>query len=129
MQEETIIDEKNFEKYFKEINNSKPEKDDILASYRAKAYLIKGELKKEIINYIKENNIKSATELLIKSAHCIYEDAIKISKTIQKELLNGDTEEKILNKEYEYTFEMFYYTKEENVPKNDKHWVVVKIVG
>lgn len=128
--EEVIIDETNFNNYFKEVNKSKPDKDDVIAAYRARAYLVEGDLKKDIINLLKTNNgTDSAVKLLVKSAHCLYEDAINISKNICKDLSFGLTDEEILEKEYPYTLEIFYYTKEENIPKDDKHWSIMKIVN
>lgn len=127
---ELIIDEKNFEEHFKEINKNKPTKDDIIACYRAKAYLVEGELKKDIIELIKlDKGADSATKVLNKSAYCVYEDAVNLSKEIKKDLLDGLTEEEIIKKEYPYTLEIFYYTKEENVPKNNKHWTIMKIIN
>jgi len=127
--EEIVINEENFNEYFKEINKNKPEKGDIIASYRAKAYLVEGDLKKDVIKLLKtKEGVNSAVKILNKFAYCIYEDAVSICKNICQELSLGLSDEEVLKKEYPYTLEIFYYTKKENVPENDKHWSIMTII-
>lgn len=128
--EELIIDEKNFNIYFKEVNKNRPDKGDVIACYRARAYLVDGELKRNVVDLLKiKGGTESAIKMLIKSAYCLEQDAINISKSICKDLVSGVSEIEILGKEYPYTLEIFYYTKEENIPKDDKHWTIMKIVN
>lgn len=123
---ELIIDETNFNQYFKEVAGNKPEKGDILACYTAKATLSAGDLKKDVIATL-EDNIYSAIKLLQKMAKARYLDSIRILKEIINDILSGKTNEEIENKEYEYVAEFFYYTKKEYIPDNDPHWSTLKI--
>lgn len=121
-----IIDETNFDQYFKDISSSKPEKGDILACYTTKATLSGGDLKKDII-LAAEENIYSAIKLLQKIAKARYLDSIKILREIISDILSGKSKEEVESKEYEYIAEFFYYTKREYIPEDDPHWSTLKI--
>lgn len=54
-------------------------------------------------------------------------EAIRLVRKIFMDLYNGMTKPMVIAKTYEYLFEIFYYTKEEYVPKDDMHWEIVKI--
>jgi len=127
MADELIIDETNFSQYFKEIKNNKPERDDVLARYRAKASLVNGAMKKDLMNLLMHNDSISALKVLQKLGGAIEEDAIRVLKNISKDLLNGLSPEEVENKEYEYTYEAFYFTKPECLPENNPHWTSISI--
>jgi len=127
MSDELIIDETNFFKYFKEIKNNKPGKDEILARYRAKAFLVDGVMKKDLMNLLMHNDSVSALKVMRKLGGAIEEDAIRVLKNISNDLLNGLSLEEVEKKEYEYTYEAFYFTKPEYLPENDPHWTAISI--
>lgn len=127
--EELVIDESNFFEYFREVAKSKPQKDDIIATYRAKAKFVEGDIKKNIINLLQvDGNVNSAVKVMQKLAGATYSEAIRVLKEISQDYLNGMSFEEIEKKEYEYTVEFFYYCKKENVPNNDPHWSTITIL-
>jgi hypothetical protein len=127
MSDELVIDETNFSQYFKDIKNNKPEKDEILARYRAKAYLVDGVMKKDLMNLLMHNDSVSALKVMRKLGGAIEEDAFRVLKNMSNDLLNGVTPEEVEKKEYEYTYEAFYFTKPEYFPENDPHWTSISI--
>jgi hypothetical protein len=127
MSDELIIDETNFFQYFKEIKNSKPEKNDILARYRSKALLVDGLMKRDLMNLLMHNDSRSALKVMQKLGGAVEEDAIRVLKDISNDLLNGLSPEEVEKKEYEYIYEAFYFTKLEYFPENDPHWTAISI--
>lgn len=127
MNEDLIIDESNFNEYFKDVSlNNKPNKDDIIACYTTKATLGAGDLKKDIIASMREN-VYSSIKILQKMAKARYLDAIKVLKNMMKDRLSGMSDIEVENKEYEYVAEFFYYTKKDYIPTDDPHWSTLKI--
>jgi len=124
-----VIDESNFTEYFREINKSKPQKGDVLACYRAIAELVDGDLKEQIVEslFLEKIGPKKAVALMTKLGKTSRKEAIKLVKKIFMDLYNGMSKTMVLSKTYEYLFEIYYYTKEEYVPKNDKHWELIKL--
>ena len=47
-----IINEENFNQYFKDVRQNKPEKDDIIAKYSAMAEFVDGGEKRQIISLL-----------------------------------------------------------------------------
>jgi uncharacterized protein YfcZ (UPF0381/DUF406 family) len=128
--EELIIDESNFSQYFREVSKSKPQKDDIIATYRAKAKFVEGDIKKNVINLLQiDGNINSAIKVMQKLAGATYSEYIKVLKEISQDYLDGMSFEEIEKKEYDYTVEFFYYCKKEHVPNDDPHWSTITIAG
>jgi uncharacterized protein YfcZ (UPF0381/DUF406 family) len=128
--EELIIDESNFSQYFREVSKSKPQKDDIIATYRAKAKFVEGDIKKNVINLLQiDGNVNSAVKVMQKLAGATYAESIKVLKEISQDYLNGMSFEDIEKKEYDYILEFFYYCKREHVPNDDPHWSTITIAG
>lgn len=126
--EELVIDESNFSEYFREVSKSKPQKDDIIATYRAKAKFVEGDIKKNVINLLQiDGNVNSAVKVMQKLAGATYTESIKVLKEISQDYLNGMSFEEIEKKEYDYIVEFFYYCKKEHVPKDDPHWSTIHI--
>jgi uncharacterized protein YfcZ (UPF0381/DUF406 family) len=125
-----VIDESNFSQYFREVSKSKPQKDDIIATYRAKAKFVEGDIKKNVINLLQiDGNVNSAVKVMQKLAGATYSESIKVLKEISQDYLNGMSFEEIEKKEYDYTVEFFYYCKKEHVPIDDPHWSTITIAG
>ena len=128
--EELVIDENNFSQYFREVSKNKPQKDDIIATYRAKAKFVEGEIKKNVIDLMQiDGNINSSIKVMQKLAGATYAEAIKVLKEMLQDSLDGMSFEEIEKKEYDYVVEFFYYCKKEHVPKDDPHWSTITIVG
>jgi uncharacterized protein YfcZ (UPF0381/DUF406 family) len=128
--EELVIDENNFSQYFREVSKNKPQKDDIIATYRAKAKFVEGEIKKNVIDLMQiDGNINSSIKVMQKLAGATYSEAIKVLKEMLQDSLDGMSFEEIEKKEYDYVVEFFYYCKKEHVPKDDPHWSTITIVG
>lgn len=126
---ELVIDDSNFHEYFKDVLTNRPEKGDVMACYKAVAELRDGDLKEQIVEALFLENIgpKKAVTLMTKLGKAPRKEAIALIKKIFMDLYNGMSKPMAIAKTYEYLFEIFYYTKEEYVPKNDMHWEIVKI--
>lgn len=124
-----IIDDSNFSQYFRDVLVSKPQKGDVLACYKAVAELIDGDLKEQVVEalFVDKIGANKAVSLMTKLGKAPRKEAIKLVKTIAMDLYNGMQKHLVLAKAYEYMFEIFYYTKEEYVPKDDHHWEIIRI--
>lgn len=126
--EEIIINEENFNQYFRDVRISRPERGDIMAKWMGRAEFVHGDMKKNIIDllYNKEKAL-AATQVMMKLGHATQKDAVKVCKEICQDLDSGMSFEEVENKSYAYDIEMFFYTKKEYVPKDDPHWCVIGI--
>lgn len=129
MEEELVIDESNFDQYFKEVAFHKPEKGQCMVAYRAMAELLAGDIKKDIIDLlcVEEIGAKQAIEHAVKRCKTNYKEATKLVTEICQDLHAGMKKDLVLAKTYEYMLEIFYYTKPSYVPKNDIHWEIITI--
>jgi len=124
-----IIDENNFSQYFRDVLTNKPSKGDVLVCYKAIAELCDGDLKEQVVEslFLDKVGPNKAITLLTKIGKSSRKEAISLIKKISYDLYNGMSKPMVLAKAYEYLFEIYYYSKEEYLPKNDKHWEMVKI--
>ena len=129
--EELQITEENFSKYFRDIRQSKFEKGDIIAQYSAMAEFIDGGEKRQIISLLKdtENKMEATAQVMRKLLFSSEVDAYRVPRMMAEDLLSGMTVDECAKKPYKYTLEMFFYSKPENVPKNDPHWSIISIVN
>lgn len=129
MKNDLIIDESNFQQYFKEVGTSKPLKGECMVAYRAMAELHAGDIKEDIVNLLcgEEIGAKQAIEHAVKRCKTNYKEAIKLVTEICSDLNAGMSKNLVISKTYEYILEIFYYTKAAYVPKNDKHWEIISI--
>ena len=125
---ELIIDETNFKEYFRDCRTSRPERDDVMARWMARAELVDGVMKRDIIDLLlNKDKALAATKVMQRLAHATYESSIKVCKEICEDLESGMTFEEVEAKSYPYDIEMFYYTKKEYVPFSDPHWCIIGI--
>lgn len=129
MEDDLIIDDSNFDQYFTDVKKAGPKKNQIMARYISKAELISGEEKEYLIDILLTNPMGAEMAVQIaKNAFSAQEgDAIKLCKAIAKDLVDGMSKQQVLDKPYPYTFEKFYWTHEEYVPKDNPHWQAIKI--
>jgi hypothetical protein len=128
--QDVIIDESNFDQYFRDCRNSKPERGDIIAKYSAIAELIAGPMKRDLIHMLKNfDRAVAATKVMKKVALATERDSVRICKEICQDLASGMSEEEINQKIYSYEIEIFYYTKKEYFPIDDPHWSSIGILN
>ena len=126
---ELIIDESNFSQYFRDVGKNSPQKGDVIAVYRTMAELGNGDLKEQIVEslFLEKVGPNKAIKLLTKLGKSPMKEAIRVIKNISLDLYNGMSKPMVLAKTYELLIEIYYYTKDEYVPKNDFHWEIIKI--
>jgi hypothetical protein len=130
MSEELVIDEKNFNEYFRDVRQVSPRAGEVMACYRANAEFINGIEKKQMLQLIKlEGKMAAASQVMRKLLFASELDAVRVPKNMIQDLLDGMTDEQVLEKTYPYLAEMFYYAKPEHVPKDDPHWSIIQIVN
>jgi hypothetical protein len=129
MQEE--INDKNFSNFFRDVRTSSMEKGDIIAQYTAIAEFVEGPEKLQIIDLLKntENKMESTAQVMRKLLFASEIDSYRVPRMMAEDLISGLTEEEVYLKPYKYTLEMFFYSKIENVPKDDPHWGVISVLN
>ena len=127
---EEIIDESNFKNYFKDIRNNAVQKGEIIAKYTSFAEFVDGNEKKQILNLIKNTDKMNATSQVMRKLLFASEiDSLRVPREMAEDLINGMSDDDVLNKPYKYKLEMFFYAKPENVPKDDPHWSIISIIN
>ena len=93
------------------------------------AELGNGDLKEQIVEslFLEKVGPNKAIKLLTKLGKSPRKEAIRVIKNISLDLYNGMSKSMVLAKTYEFLIEIYYYTKDEYVPKNDFHWEIIKI--
>jgi hypothetical protein len=126
-----IIDESNFSQYFRDASKFPPQKGDVLVCYRANADFVYGDLKKDVVDSLSNSTFGARTSIQIikKLAKTNEKEAVLLTKKICEDLYGGMTEDEVLAKPYSYLFEMFFFTRKENIPVDDKHWECMSITN
>lgn len=128
MNDELVIDEKNFTEYFRDCRTSRPTRGDVMAKYTAIAELVGGRMKTDLIDLlVNKDKAFAATQVMRKLGCASQKDAIRVCREIAEDLAKGLTPEQVEQKPYEYQMEAFYYAKKEHVPTNDPHWCIIGI--
>lgn len=124
-----VIDESNFDQYFRDVKTNGPQKGDVMAVYRAVAELTTGSLKEQIVDALCREDIgaRKAVQLAVKLGRTSRKEAVKLIKQICGDLYAGMQKDLVIAKSYRYIFEMFFYTKKEYVPIDDQHWEIVTL--
>lgn len=125
-----IINEENFNQYFKDVRQNKPEKDDIIAKYSAMAEFIDGGEKRQIISLLTttEDKMEATAQIMRKLLFASERDALKVPRIMAEDLISGMSAEEVAEKPYKYKVEIFYYTKKEHLPLDDPHWSSISII-
>jgi hypothetical protein len=128
---ELIIDQTNFDQYFRDCRLSRPSRGDVMARFTAMADFVDGRMKKDIIDllFYKRDKVNAAVQVMIKLGGSTEREALRICKEICLDLANGMNPEEVESKTYTYQMEIFYYTKKEYVPINDPHWSIISIAN
>ena len=129
--DDVIIDENNFHEYFFDVRMHQPRSGQVMARFRSRAELVDGQLKRDMVNLLikHERGGEAAKQVMKKLACAIETDAIKVPLEMASDLARGMSADEVCEKPYEYGLECFYYTDAANVPKNDKHWEIIKLIG
>ena len=129
--EELVITEENFSEYFRDVRFSVPEKGDIIAQYTARAEFVEGNEKRQIISLLTstENKMEATAQVMRKLLHASEADAYRVPRLMAEDLISGAGEDEVAAKAYPYTFEMFFYTKPEHLPKGDPHWSSISVLN
>lgn len=129
MTADLVIDETNFNEYFKDVRRYPiPEKGDVMVVYRAVAYLEESFPKTNLVDLLLDTEKARPAVQVMSKIFCACEaDSIAVPKAITEDLLSGMSREEVIKKPYKYTFEMFFYTKKEYVP-DDGHWDIITLM-
>lgn len=130
-EEELVITEENFSEYFKDVRVSSPEKGEIIAQYSACAEFVDGNEKRQIMSLLTstENKMEATAQVMRKLLHASEVDAYRVPRMMAEDLLSGMSEDEVALKPYKYTLEMFFYTRPENLPKDDPHWSSISVLN
>jgi hypothetical protein len=130
-EEELVITEENFSEYFRDVRVSSPEKGEIIAQYSACAEFVDGNEKQQIMSLLTstENKMEATAQVMRKLLHASEIDAYRVPRMMAEDLLSGMSEDEVAAKPYKYTLEMFFYTKPENLPKDDPHWSSISVLN
>jgi hypothetical protein len=126
---EFVINDSNFDQFFHCIKKNGPKHGQIMARFISKAELIAGEEKGYLIDLLVTNPMgaEMGVQVARKAFDAQESEAIKLCKSIAKDLVNGMTKQQVMEKAYSYTLEKFFWTEEKYVPKDDPHWQVIKV--
>lgn len=129
MNNDLVIDENNFETYFRDTSKNIPEQGDVMAKFTSMAELVYGDLKQDIVRLLKTSDFgaKTSLQLMRKLGKASEKESLKLVRHMCADLYGGMTEQEVLTKSYSYILEMCFFTKKEYVPQNDLHWEVLTI--
>lgn len=126
---EIVIDNSNFKDFFFDVRRFKPKAGQIMAKFSAVAIFGAGPEKQDLIKVLKMGKPTQAA-MVMQKIHCAkVPDCYRVCREICEDLSAGMSEEDVLNKEYEFVLEAFYYTQKEYVPKNDPHWETIQLIN
>jgi hypothetical protein len=126
-----IIDETNFHEYFFPVKEYKSKKGQVLACFTAIAELVNDFPKDQIVKMLL-TNVKGGElvpKVLRNICNATEKESLRLAKAIAQDLAAGMAVAAVLNKPYEYHMEIYYWTNEECVPKDDPHWFTIKMLN
>lgn len=127
-EDDLVIDASNFNSHFFDVRRFGPKPGQIMAKFSAIAVFGDGPEKKHIIELLKTDKVKQAS-MVMRKIHCAKEpDCYRLCREICEDLLSGMSVDDVSKKEHMFALESFYYTKRENVPKNDPHWETISLI-
>jgi len=127
---EIEITDENFDEYFHDVRRCSPQKGEVMVCYTSSAQFVEGHEKRHMLKVIQmDGKIEAATQIMRKLLFANELDAYRVPKEMLKDLISGMTEEEVVQKPYDYTVEIFYYTKPECIPKDDPHWHQITIMN
>lgn len=118
-----MIDEKDFEKHFKPIEQ-KPDPGQVMVRWRASAEFINGWIKRNVIELLgsNKNGVALSKSIMRKLVHA---DETKVLKEMAQDLWDGMTVDQVAEKPYPIVVQHFYWAKRDVVP-DDPHWSIIE---
>lgn len=106
------INENNFDNYFFDARRHRPKKGQVMVKYEAMADLIDGQMKRDLIDLLlySPKGHESAPKVLKVLGGAVYEDSVKISLEMARDLAAGKSIAEVAEKPYRYKMEFFFYT-------------------
>lgn len=128
--ETLVITEENFEQYFFDVRKFEPQRGQVMACYTAKAEFLDGMEKRNIMMMLQgDGKVEAIRQVMRKLLHATEEDSIRIPKEMTEDLLAGMSHDEIAKKKYKYTVEVYFYTQQEYIPRDDPHWSCVSLLN
>lgn len=130
MSEQLEITDENFHEYFHDVRKCSPQKGEVMVCYSNSAEFIDGFEKKQMIGLLQlGDKAQAAAQVMRKLLFASELDAYRVPSAMIEDLISGMSEEEVAKKPYDYTIEMFFYTKPEYIPENDPHWKQITILN
>jgi hypothetical protein len=130
MSEELEITAENFDQYFFDARTHEPERGQILVRYCATAYLVDGNEKRNLLDLLEHTDkMVAMTNVMRKLFMATERDSYRVPIQMGEDLLSGMSRNEVAAKEYQYTAEMYFYTKPEYVPEDDPHWQTISLLN
>jgi hypothetical protein len=103
MNEELIIDEKNFDEHFFDARQNTPKKGQVIACYTAVADFIRGYEKGNIIDLLcNTGKVEPCAQVMRKLLYASELDAYRVPRMISEDLAGGMTVDEVQDKDYKY---------------------------
>ena len=127
-EDDVIIDHTNFNEYFFDARQHRPQKGQVMAKFTAIAIFGDGPQKRDIINLLKMDKAHQASQIMQRIHSARAPDCYRVLREMCEDLMAGMSDEQVEKKEYEFVLEAIFYTKKEYVPKRDPHWETLTVL-
>lgn len=125
-----VITEENFDQYFFDVRRHEPQRGQVMACYTAKAEFLDGMEKRNIMSMLQgDGKIEAVMQIMRKLLHANEKDSIRIPREMSEDLLAGMSHDDLAKKKYSYTVEVYFYTQQEYIPRDDPHWSCVSLIN
>jgi hypothetical protein len=103
---------------------NQPEEGMVLVGFSSKAILEGIELKKEIIELLKNKVVgyRMAVNVFMKKALASFDEAKSVIDNIENDLRRTKNEQLIFQKKYDYNINKVFWTYKENIPKDPRYF-------
>lgn len=130
MTTELVIDETNFHEHFFDVRQHTPKRGQVMARFTAIAQLVDGQLKRDLINLLRNTEKAIPATNVMRKLGCATEgEATRVCIELAQDMLAGLSDDEVAQKVHEYQLESFYYTQPENVPQDDPHWSTIALLN
>lgn len=128
--ETLVITEENFDQYFFDVRRHEPQRGQVMACYTAKAEFLDGMEKRNIMSMLQgDGKVEAIRQVMRKLLHANEADSIRVPKEMAQDLIAGMSHDEIAKKKYKYTVEVYFYTQQEYIPRDDPHWSCVSLIN
>ena len=102
----------------------------MLARYCAKAEFIDKFPKPAIVDLLVNNpkGAELAPKVLQNMCHMHEIDSINVAIAMAEDLVQGMSEQEVIQKPYPCTIEKWFWTQKDYIPKQDPHWNAIDII-